>query len=258
MSILPKIKDYFRKSHIKWLLFKSNTNPEIQINGSTLIVSPHPDDEVIGCGGLISRLVEEGNSPYIVFMTGGGASHKTCCNLSEEEIIKNRRILTRESLGILGVKEDHIYELNFPDGKIPYPNDEGQVTNDDPNIFKLKSLLSTFQSPLSNLNIFVPHWGEGWPDHINTAKIIKAITPQNAQIWEYCVWMWYYNIWRGLDWENAFRLKLDKDEREKKLKAIAVYTDTLASCGKPWSGVLPEIFKSAHKKGFELYFKSFL
>lgn len=36
-----------------------------------IIIAPHPDDEVIGCGGLIGRLVAEGKAPHIIVMTGG-------------------------------------------------------------------------------------------------------------------------------------------------------------------------------------------
>lgn len=237
------IKDIFRRVHIVWLQAKSKRLPELGLEGRTLIVAPHPDDEVLGCGGLMARMVEEGNMPYVIYMTGGGASHKTCCNLSEEEIVKNRRILTRKALGMLGVSEDHIKELDFHDGNISQNNVE--------ELTKLKNIIKE----LNPENIFIPHWGEGWKDHINTASIIENDIPGTPNIFEYCVWMWYYNIWKGLDWKHAFKVKLNEKEQTLKLKAISEYVEPLAPCGKPWSGVLPEIFKSAHKKGVELFFK---
>lgn len=36
-----------------------------------LIVAPHPDDEVIGCGGLIMRTKEAGGKVYVLYMTVG-------------------------------------------------------------------------------------------------------------------------------------------------------------------------------------------
>jgi len=36
-----------------------------------LIVAPHPDDEIIGCGGIISRIKEEGGKVYVLFLTNG-------------------------------------------------------------------------------------------------------------------------------------------------------------------------------------------
>ena len=36
-----------------------------------LILAPHPDDEVLGCGGLIHRCKQEGGKVYVLFLTVG-------------------------------------------------------------------------------------------------------------------------------------------------------------------------------------------
>lgn len=44
----------------------------IPIEGSRiLVVAPHPDDEVIGCGGTISRVKDRGGEVFVLFMTVG-------------------------------------------------------------------------------------------------------------------------------------------------------------------------------------------
>lgn len=247
-NLRNQFKDKLRILHVKWLCAKSSILPEIEISGKTVIVAPHPDDEVIGCGGLIARLVSQKNIPDIIVMTGGEGSHLNCCDLTADEIVCTRRALTRKALGELGVPVTYIHELNYSDRGIDVAN--SAETN------KLAKLISE----LNPENIFVPHWGEGWKDHINTANIIKKIinshnSHNSLTLYEYCVWMWYYNIWRDLDWKNAYMLKLSDRELHEKLKAMECYIDPVAPCGKPWSGVLPGIFKSAHKKGIELYFK---
>jgi LmbE family N-acetylglucosaminyl deacetylase len=40
-------------------------------NQTLLIISPHPDDEVLGCGGLIQKIKENGGKVYILFLTVG-------------------------------------------------------------------------------------------------------------------------------------------------------------------------------------------
>jgi LmbE family N-acetylglucosaminyl deacetylase len=40
-------------------------------NKKILIISPHPDDEVIGCGGFIAKMKELGSKIYILFLTNG-------------------------------------------------------------------------------------------------------------------------------------------------------------------------------------------
>ncbi len=73
-------------------------------------------------------------------------------------------------------------------------------------------------------------------------------------VYEYCVWMWYYNV-RHLDWRNALTLKMTSEEHRRKLAAVDIYTKALAPCGKPWSGVLPPVFLRANRWHRELYFR---
>jgi LmbE family N-acetylglucosaminyl deacetylase len=40
-------------------------------NKRILILSPHPDDEVFGCGGLIARAKDEGSEIYVLYFTIG-------------------------------------------------------------------------------------------------------------------------------------------------------------------------------------------
>ncbi len=242
------IKDVIRLLHIKYLRFRGYFTSQIVPEGRIVIVAPHPDDEVIGCGGLIARLISHGNPPHIIIMTGGEGSHNGCCNTSKDDIVNARRHLTRSALDILGMPDNYIHELNFQDGNI---------NGNDTEVESLK-LLITDINPQS---VFVPHWGEGWPDHINTAKLIRKIINSSSlltkpQVWEYCVWMWYYNVWRGLDWKNCYKVAMDKEELNLKRKAMDAYISPLAPCGKPWSGVLPTLFINANRGNTELYFKS--
>lgn len=38
---------------------------------TALVIAPHPDDEVFGCGGLIHRIKADGGKVYVLFMTVG-------------------------------------------------------------------------------------------------------------------------------------------------------------------------------------------
>lgn len=234
-------KDIIRQIHIRYLRFCGNLKPQIEPKGRVLIVAPHPDDEVIGCGGLIARLVGEGRTPHIIIMTGGEGSHRSCCLTSDNDIKTARRRLTRNALNILGVKEEYIHELDFPDGGISATHPEAD---------KLSRLISEISPDM----IFVPHWGEGWPDHINTAEIVKNMVSDDIKIYEYCVWMWYYRQ-KHLDWSKATKLKMTQKEHSQKLSAITAYTTACAPCGKPWVGVLPKLFVKANSTDTELYFR---
>lgn len=236
-------KNLIRRLHYNHLTTKTKRLVEAKFDSSpVLIVAPHPDDEVIGCGGLIARLVREGRPPHVVVMTGGEGSHAGCCATPATEIVEARRGLTRNAARLLGLPEENIHELDYPDGSIA----EGLPQED---------ALAMLIARLKPKTILVPHWGEGWPDHVKTARIVKRLAPPEAEIWEYCVWMWYYNVWRGLDWAHARALHLTPEEHRLKLQAVDAYITPKAPCGHPWSGVLPRIFIQANTGTTELYFK---
>lgn len=207
-----------------------------------LVIAPHPDDEVFGCGGLIARMVEAGNAPHVVVLTGGEGSHNGCCNTPKADIVTARRRLTREAMGKLGLPASYLHELNFADGKI------GSHNQDEYNA--LKQLIAEIKPS----TILVPHHGEGWPDHLAARDLGIKLAGKDVEVYEYCVWMWYY-MQRHLDWANAYALKFSEKEHAKKLEAIKTYTSSLAPCGKPWVGMLPKLFIDANSQNIELYFK---
>lgn len=44
-------------------------------HGALVVVAPHPDDEVLGCGGVIAAAVSRGIMVHVLLTTDGGASH---------------------------------------------------------------------------------------------------------------------------------------------------------------------------------------
>lgn len=247
MSIL---KEQTRLLHIAWLRFRGKRCQPLKLDSQRIvIVAPHPDDEAIGCGGLIARLSDLGFPPHVIILSGGEGSHRGCCNMDETTIALHRRKLTDDAARILGLPDENIHRLGFVDGKIIGNVNDSSISVHNHNIEELQMLLEKLNPTV----VFVPHHGEGWPDHVNVKGLIDE-TRCKAEMVEYCVWMWYYNVWR-LDWRNAWILHLSTGEHHRKLKAIDAYTSPTAPCGKPWSGVLPKVFLKAAKWNRELYFE---
>ena len=86
--------------------------------GPYLIVAPHPDDEVLGCGGLIAQTVALTGRVYIVFLTGGESSHDACCNLDRKAIKDARRGLFADAGRHLSIQVENVVFLDWGDGKI--------------------------------------------------------------------------------------------------------------------------------------------
>ena len=41
-----------------------------------VVVAPHPDDEILACGGLLQLLAQQGSEVLLVAVTDGDASHQ--------------------------------------------------------------------------------------------------------------------------------------------------------------------------------------
>ena len=269
------MKDFIRVLRVALLHLIYNIYPSLSLPKRAVIVAPHPDDEVIGCGGLIQALVERGTPPHVIILTGGEGSHRGCCDITSEELIAGRHNLTIKAAETMGLPLSHIHCLQYPDGGVALEHPETE---------RFAALLQELKPEA----IFVPHHGEGWSDHLKAAEIVKALIGMfnenededskqeqrdltkhytlnskqkrsaslnsKPELYSYCVWMWYYNVW-DLRMKDAFLLRLTGKQHQLKQKAIGQYVTPLAPCGKPWSGVLPKPFLKATKWDKELYFK---
>lgn len=75
-----------------------------------LVLAAHPDDEVLGAGGLLARLAESAEAVRVVVLTGGEAQEERGHGSADPEI---RRREAREAGQELGIS-DYVFE-NLPD-----------------------------------------------------------------------------------------------------------------------------------------------
>ena len=81
-----------------------------------LVVAAHPDDEVLGCGGTIARLIKEGFEVYTLILGEGITSRDNMRDRKRrEEEITELKGEAKEANKILGVKEVFFYD--FPDNR---------------------------------------------------------------------------------------------------------------------------------------------
>lgn len=84
---------YIRILLIRLMTFCISNNIYLNIISKVLIVAPHPDDEIMGCSGLMQSLLKTGKEVFVVILTGGEGSHCGCCSISTSDLIKARREL---------------------------------------------------------------------------------------------------------------------------------------------------------------------
>lgn len=82
-----------------------------------LVIAAHPDDEILGCGGTISRHLANADEVHVAIMAEGITSRSSLRNTqdSAEELSELQRI-AREANRSLGVTS--IWFYNFPDNRM--------------------------------------------------------------------------------------------------------------------------------------------
>jgi LmbE family N-acetylglucosaminyl deacetylase len=82
---------------------------------SVLVLAAHPDDEVLGCGGTIAKLADEGASVHVAFLADGVSSRAgTQPDLANP--LRIRRACAETACGILGAKS--VSFGDFPDNSM--------------------------------------------------------------------------------------------------------------------------------------------
>ncbi|MCW7482143.1 PIG-L deacetylase family protein [Leptospira kanakyensis] len=82
-----------------------------------LTIAAHPDDEVLGCGGTMARLAEEGNVVHVFILAEGLTSREEKrdreSKLSELNTLSNN---AKNANGLLGAKSVELFD--FPDNRM--------------------------------------------------------------------------------------------------------------------------------------------
>lgn len=240
MSAIEKLKGLRRtlvNGAIQLAAVTASVTPD-----SAIIIAPHPDDEALGCGGLIALKRQLGAKVSIILLTDGEASHRNCCSTPPARIASGRRELAVAAGAELGLQSGNFYMLGLPDGAIPLEYDVGfeSAAND----------LARLMAAINPVEIYAPHPNDTWPDHeAASALVAYALTKleNGAEItlMHYPVWLWHNLRLRSLPdiLENRIE-KIDiSSVKERKQAAVLAYLgQNNPQCGKSVCGDLPAEF----------------
>ncbi|MEO6598346.1 MAG: PIG-L family deacetylase [Polyangiaceae bacterium] len=84
------------------------TLPSALRTGGLVVVAPHPDDEALIAGGSLARAVANGEPVAVLILTSGDYDCRSAASQRQAESVAG--------LAALGVKEDQIFFLGYPDG----------------------------------------------------------------------------------------------------------------------------------------------
>lgn len=193
-----------------------------------VIVAPHPDDEVLGCGGLLQLLATAGRSMQLISVTDGSASHPGSQRWPVERLSVVRPQESAEALRRLGLPMHRLKWLR------------GGFT--DTLVAAQEQALSAFiESHLRADDVLFTTWREdGHSDHEAVGRAsVDAARRVGATCHELPVWTWHWAAPEdaGVPWRRARKILLTPAEVARKRHAVHAFASQLE--GDPDAGLAP-------------------
>jgi len=147
-----------------------------------LILAPHPDDESLGCGGLIAASCEAGLVPEVVILTDGAASHPGSHEYPPDKLRLVRKQEARRAVALLGLPRQNLHFLRAPDTALPATGPEFE---------DYTARLERIGRAQGCGCIFAPWLGDPHCDHQAAAIMAAAISEATGwALASYPVWGW--------------------------------------------------------------------
>jgi LmbE family N-acetylglucosaminyl deacetylase len=175
---------------------------------SAVIVAAHPDDEVLGAGGLISILAASRARLRLVAVTDGERSHQS--HASRAALARRRTAETVAALRALGARAAEVIRLGLPDSGLA-----GRETE-----------LTAALAPLvEGFDLCLAPWDRDMhPDHEAAGRAARRAGPR--ALYYYPVWMWHWASPADprVPWDRALRVPLPPRAAARKRAAITCFT----------------------------------
>lgn len=179
-----------------------------------VVVAPHPDDEILACGGLLALCASLQFPVLVVAITDGEASHGAA-DASARAALGEQRIRERcAGLLQLGLDPHCVVRLKIPDGQASLYADV---------------ILNRLEGLLRPGDLVVTTWVlDGHPDHEATAQVVLRT---GCNLIQAPVWMWHWAQPGDtrIPWVDLVALNLTDDMIEAKQKALARHRSQLGS-----------------------------
>ena len=146
-----------------------------------VVIAPHPDDDVLGCGALIARA-----SAYlpvrVIYLTDGAASHENSRAYPPERLRAVREDEARNALRRLGVKTPPQF-LRWPDGTLPGAADAAA----EPLLAALRLAIPDD----ADVAVATPWRRDPHCDHRSATSLVDCVLAERPRAlrFEYAVWL---------------------------------------------------------------------
>lgn len=189
-----------------------------------LVIAPHPDDEVIGCGGLIKKIKDSGGQVYVLYMTVGDTkdfSKKGFSSTDErlKEIKKVVKLLKIDGWDMAFLGNDYHLKLDLLGQKALMDKIERESKV---SIEKIKPTVVAYPSPTSYNQ---DHRLVAQASHASLRPAPDKHTVETVLIYEEPADSWTFKR----SFEPNFFVSLTNDQLNAKIRALKLYRSQLRS-----------------------------
>jgi LmbE family N-acetylglucosaminyl deacetylase len=186
-----------------------------------IVLSPHPDDESLGVGGLIALARGNGLDVAVVLLTDGSQSHPNSLAYPRDRLIATRRSELEDAARILGLASDRLFELGLPDAGAPVSGADFERA--------VQGICALISSMGAN-TIFVTWEHDPHCDHEAAAHMAKEVRVRcpHARLWSYPVWGWHLPHSHILSAPSPVGVRLSVDDvLSQKREAIGAHSSQM-------------------------------
>ncbi|MGC1329924.1 PIG-L deacetylase family protein [Pseudomonas sp.] len=211
-----------------------------------VIVAPHPDDEVLGCGGLLQHLVTLGRPLLLISVTDGTASHPGSRRWPVSRLRSERPRESAEALRRLGADPTRMewLRVGLADSQVPAAQAQ---------------LQAFLQAHLQPTDVVFATWSEdGHCDHDAVGHASRAAAEAvGACVHELPIWTWHWASPQDprVPWQRARKITLSPAMLARKRDAVLAFTSQLEGDAKAGlAPVLPPDVMERLLQPFEVVF----
>lgn len=156
---------------------------EICGGGGLVVVAPHPDDESLGCGGLIAAACAHGVPVRVVVVSDGTGSHAGSRRYPHQRLRDLREAELREAVAALGLGAEAVRFLRLPDRSVPTGGPLAEAAQD--------AIVGAARECAAGA-LCVTWDRDPHCDHAASAALVLAVRERlgTARIFFYPVWGW--------------------------------------------------------------------
>lgn len=163
-----------------------------------LVLAPHIDDGEIGCGGSIAKFIEEGKEVfYVAFST---APESVPIGYPKDILEKEVKAATK----ILGISPSNLIIYKFQVRKLNYVRQE--ILDE---LIKIKETIKPDM-------VFLPSTNDLHQDHY-------TVNEEGLRAFKQITVFGYELCWNNITFHTQAFIKLNKENVEKKIKALKAY-----------------------------------